>query len=241
MEDQHQPVHIAIIMDGNGRWASDRGLPRVQGHEKGAESVREVTRDCARRGLGHLTLYAFSSENWRRPREETEMLMGLLEHYLVSERKEIMENQVQFSGIGRLDELPERVQKELNKTTEMSRRNTGLHLRLALNYGSRGEIRDAIVRLARQLREGKLREDEVTEESVRKLLYDPGMPDPDLLIRTAGEYRLSNFLLWQASYSEIWVTPTLWPDFGKEDLDEAIRVYSSRERRYGGIAPRSSP
>ncbi|MCZ6691171.1 MAG: isoprenyl transferase [Planctomycetota bacterium] len=241
MEDHHQPVHIAIIMDGNGRWASDRGLPRVQGHERGAESVREVTRDCARRGLGHLTLYAFSSENWRRPREETEMLMGLLEHYLVSERKEIMENQVQFSGIGRLNELPERVQKELNKTTEMSRSNTGLHLRLALNYGSRGEIRDAVVRLARQLSEGKLQEDDVTEESVRDFLYDPGMPDPDLLIRTAGEYRLSNFLLWQASYAEIWVTPTLWPDFGKEDLDEAIRAYSSRERRYGGIAPRSSP
>lgn len=237
----HQPNHIAIIMDGNGRWANERGLPRVQGHEKGAEAVREVTRWCARGGIGHLTLYAFSSENWRRPKEETEVLMALLERYLTSERGEIMENQVRFSGIGRLDQLPERVRKELEKTTGMSRENTGLHLRLALNYGSRAEIRDAVVRLARDLRDGKIQEGDVTEETLRGLLYDPEMPDPDLLIRTAGEYRLSNFLLWQASYSEIWVTPTLWPDFGKEELGEAIQAYAGRERRYGGIAPPASP
>ena len=237
MTNKDQPTHIAIIMDGSGRWANERGLHRVQGHEKGAETVREVTRECARKGIGHLTLYAFSSENWRRPREETDILMALLEKYLVDERAEIMENGVRFSGIGRLGDLPARVARELETTTEMSRKNTGLHLRLALNYGSRAEIRDAVVKLAADLRDGKVGEEEVTEESLRELLYDPQMPDPDLLIRTGGEYRLSNFLLWQASYSEIWVTPTLWPDFGREELEEAIHAYVIRERRYGGIAP----
>jgi undecaprenyl diphosphate synthase len=234
---KHLPRHIAIIMDGNGRWAEQQGLPRIRGHEEGAASVREITRECARLGVGHLTLYAFSSENWRRPDVEVEFLMALLHRYLVSERDEIMDNDVRFSCIGRLDALPPQVREEMATTTEMSHANGGLHLRLALNYGGRAEILDAVVRLAQDLSEGRIRETEVNEDRLREYLYDPGMPDPDLVIRTGGEYRLSNFLLWQASYAEIWTTPTLWPEFRKENLREALEVFTRRERRYGGIGP----
>lgn len=241
MPERTLPRHIAIIMDGNGRWAQDRELPRIRGHEEGAKIVREITRECARLGIGHLTLYAFSSENWRRPDEEIGFLMELLERYLVDERDEIMDNDVRFSCIGRLESLPPRVQKEMNRTTEMSADNAGLHLRLALSYGSRLEIRDAVIRLARDLQEGTVSEEDVDEETLRRYFYDPGMPDPDLLIRTGGEFRLSNFLLWHASYSEIYVTEVLWPEFTKERLHEAIDEFARRERRYGGIGPSGTP
>jgi undecaprenyl diphosphate synthase len=229
------PAHIAIIMDGNGRWAKEQGLQRILGHESGAETVREITRECSRLGVGRLTLYAFSAENWKRPLREVDFLMKLLEQYLVQERKEIMENNIRFTSIGRLDELPEGVRKELQETVDLSSKNTGMVLCLALAYGGRKEIVDAVRRLAQEVKDGKRSPDEIDEQAIAGYLYDPAAPDPDLLIRTGGDLRVSNFLLWQISYTELWVTPVRWPDFRKENLHEAIREFSKRDRRFGNI------
>jgi undecaprenyl diphosphate synthase len=229
------PAHIAIIMDGNGRWAKEQGLQRILGHESGAETVREITRECSRLGVGRLTLYAFSAENWKRPLREVDFLMKLLEQYLVQERKEIMDNNIRFTSIGRLDELPDGVRKELQETIDLSSKNTGMVLSLALAYGGRKEIVDAVRRLAQEVKDGRRSPEEIDEQAIAGYLYDPKAPDPDLLIRTGGDLRVSNFLLWQISYTELWVTPVRWPDFKKENLHEAIREFSKRDRRFGNI------
>jgi undecaprenyl diphosphate synthase len=228
------PEHIAIIMDGNGRWAKMRNLPRVAGHSEGVKAVGKVVRVASELGVKELTLYAFSCENWKRPKSEVNFLMKLLEEHLIEQRDEIMRLNVRFSGIGRLKRLPKSVLRELSITENLSRKNTGMHARLALNYGGRQEILDAFQKFLDQNRSKKILR-APTEKGFRKFLYDPKMSDPDLLIRTGQEMRVSNFLLWEISYSEIYVTPTLWPDFGRKDLKEAIEEYSRRERRFGGL------
>ena len=234
-EQNGLPRHVAIIMDGNGRWASKRGLARVRGHIEGVKSVREITEECARRHIEQLTLYAFSSENWSRPRFEVAILMRLLRRYLIREIKTIMDNNIRFAVIGRIEGLPEDVQKEIATEIELSKNNTGMVLCLALNYGGRTEIVDAARRLAQKVQEGKLRPEDINEATLTENMYTAGMRDPDLLIRTGGDMRVSNFLLWEISYTELWVTPVYWPDFRKERLEEALRDYAARERRYGGI------
>ncbi|OHB93950.1 MAG: di-trans,poly-cis-decaprenylcistransferase [Planctomycetes bacterium RIFCSPHIGHO2_12_FULL_52_36] len=234
-EQNGLPRHVAIIMDGNGRWASKRGLARVRGHIEGVKSVREITEECASRHIEQLTLYAFSSENWSRPRFEVAILMRLLRRYLIREIKTIMDNNIRFTVIGRIEGLPQDVQKEIATEIELSKNNTGMVLCLALNYGGRTEIVDAARRLAQKVQEGKLRPEDINEATLTENMYTAGMRDPDLLIRTGGDMRVSNFLLWEISYTELWVTPVYWPDFRKEQLEEALRDYASRERRYGGI------
>ncbi|MFQ5845061.1 MAG: polyprenyl diphosphate synthase [Planctomycetota bacterium] len=229
--------HVAIIMDGNGRWAAERDLPRAQGHQTGVESVRAVTRACARTGVGQLTLYAFSEENWTRPAGEVKVLMRLLRRYLVRERGEIMDNRIRLTAIGRLDRLPADVREALDETCRMSARNTGMVLCLALSYGGKQEIVDAVRAVARRVVAGELAVRDITEEVVAAHLYQPEMPPPDLLIRTAGEMRVSNFLLWQIAYTELVVTPVCWPAFREEELDEALRAYASRVRTFGGLVP----
>ncbi len=231
----HFPSHIAIIMDGNGRWARRRGLVRIRGHKEGVESVREITRECAKKHLKQLTLYAFSQENWKRPKREVNLLMKLLKEFLIRERKEIEENNIRLAAIGRISGLPEDVQRELAISIEESRDNTGMVLCLALNYGGRSEIVDAAKMIAKNVKSGKMGVEEITEETFKKFLYTGEMSDPDLLIRTGGEMRVSNFLLWEISYTELWVTPVCWPDFRKEHLEEAIKDYAHRERRFGGL------
>jgi undecaprenyl diphosphate synthase len=231
------PRHIAIIMDGNGRWAEARGLPRVEGHRRGAETVRRITEECARLGLAQLTLFAFSSENWRRPREEIDFLMELYRLHLVEERPTMMRNNIRFRTIGRREGIPAEVLAEVDRTIETAAANTGMTLCLAVNYGGRQEIADAARRLALQAARRELDPAAINDETFARALDTAGMPDPDLLIRTAGEMRLSNFLLWQTSYAEIWGTETLWPDFGERDLWAAMRDFSKRERRYGGLKP----
>jgi len=225
------PQHIAIIMDGNGRWAAQRHLPRVEGHRAGIDSVRDVVESSARIGIGVLTLYAFSVENWKRPASEVSTLMMLLKRYLRLELNTLLKNNIRFKVIGRPDELAPDVRRELQAAEEKTATSTGMQFNIALNYGGRAEIVDA---LKRAIADG-LRPEEVDEARVAKLLYTAGQPDPDLLIRTSGEMRVSNFLLWQIAYSEIWVTDTLWPDFRKRHLLEAILAFQKRERRYGGI------
>lgn len=230
------PRHIAIIMDGNGRWAQRQGLARAMGHDRGGHVVRAITRECAR--LPHvdqLTLYCLSSENWKRPQEELDFLMQLLEAYLVNERPIMMEDNVQVGMIGRRDGIPGRVLDELDKTVELSGKNDGLRLNLAINYGARGELADAMRDLGRRVRDGELDPEAIDESAISHALYTEGRPDPDLLIRTAGEMRISNFLLWQISYAEIWVTEKPWPDFDETTLHNAIRDYANRERRFGGL------
>ncbi len=235
LETGRLPKHVAIIMDGNGRWAQRLGLPRVEGHAKGTNAVRETVEECARLGIHQLTLYCLSSENWKRPQEELDFLMTLFRHYLVAERPRIMAQGLRFSMIGRRCDLPEVVLHELDTTIELARNNTGMMLCLAVNYGGRTELVDAFRTLARQVQNGKMSLDEVTESSISDALYTAGMPDPDLLIRTAGEMRVSNYLLWQISYAEIWVTQSYWPDFDRSTLHQAFRDFASRERRFGGI------
>ncbi len=235
------PEHIAIIMDGNGRWAEERGLRRVFGHREGIESVREITTECARMGVGSLTLYAFSVENWKRPRAEVRYLMRLLRQFLVGERGTLMENDVRLACIGRLADLPTDVLAELRRTEELTRANRGMRLRLALSYGARSELADGVRALARDVQRGALDPTEIDEETLRRYLYDPETPDPDLLIRTAGELRLSNFLLWQASYSEIYVSETCWPEFRKPALLAAMRDYAGRVRKFGGLISDRAP
>ncbi len=229
------PEHIAIIMDGNGRWAQQRGLPRVEGHARGAVSVRTVVEECCRLGVGQLTLYCLSSENWKRPKTELDFLMVLLEKYLVEERREILDQNIRFSVIGRRDDLPAPVLRQIDESVRLSQDNTGMGLCLAINYGGRTELIDAVRALARQVRDGRLDPDAIDEAAISGALYTAGTPDPDLLIRTAGELRVSNFLLWQISYAELWVTSRCWPDFDRATLHQALRDYAARERRFGGL------
>ena len=229
------PAHVAIIMDGNGRWARQRGLPRVEGHARGVTSVRATVEECCRLGIGQLTLYCLSSENWKRPQAELDFLMALLEQYLVQERAEILEQNIRFCTIGRRSELPPPVLKEIDENARLSRDNTGMRLCLAINYGARTEILDAVRSLAQQVRDGSLSPEQIDEDAISGALYTAGMPDPDLLVRTAGEMRVSNFLLWQISYAELWVTEKCWPDFDAELLRQALRDYAGRTRRFGGL------
>ncbi|MFQ5731754.1 MAG: isoprenyl transferase [Planctomycetaceae bacterium] len=229
------PRHIAVIMDGNGRWARMQGLPRIEGHRRGVKSVRLMVEECSRLGIEQLTLYCLSSENWKRPQHELTMLMHLLEQYVIEERAEIIRQDLRFGVIGRRDGLTPQVLTELQKTIDCSRDNTGMRLCLALNYGSRGEIADAVRRIAEKIAAGELSPADVTEETIAAHLYTSGMPDPDLVIRTAGEMRLSNFLLWQSSYAELWVTETCWPEFREAELQQALRDFANRDRRYGGL------
>jgi undecaprenyl diphosphate synthase len=229
------PRHIAVIMDGNGRWARERGLPRIEGHRRGSEAVRACTAGCIEAGVSHLTLYAFSKENWQRPADEVKALMNLLDRFLAERSAEIMERNIRLQAIGHLQDLPDKVRRRLDDAITRSLGNTALTLTLALSYGSRTEITDAVRAIASDVRAGSLEPDAIDEKSVSSRLYTASQPDPDLLIRTSGEMRLSNFLLWQLSYTEIVVTPKLWPDFTKEDLFAAIRDYAGRHRRFGGI------
>jgi undecaprenyl diphosphate synthase len=235
LDPQRLPVHLAIIMDGNGRWAKQRGLPRIKGHERGVDSVRSTIEECCRLGVGQLTLYCLSSENWKRPQSELDFLMTLLEQYLVRERAEIMQQNIRFTVIGRRSALPDAVLKEMDENIRLSRDNHGMCLCLAINYGARTEIVDAVRALARQVKESRLDPDAIDEHTLSGALYTAGMPDPDLLIRTAGEMRVSNYLLWQISYAELWVTEKCWPDFDRACLHQALRDYAGRERRFGGL------
>jgi undecaprenyl diphosphate synthase len=229
------PRHIAIIMDGNGRWARRRGLPRVLGHRRGVDSVRAVIEECCRLGIGQLTLFCLSSENWKRPRTELDFLMRLLRQYVIDERREIMEQEIRFTTIGQREGIPDDVWLEVDKTIELSRPNRGTVLCLAINYGARQEIVHAVRQLAQRVQAGELCASDIDEEHITARLYTAGMPDPDLVIRTAGEMRVSNFLLWQISYSELWVTPVQWPEFREANLHEALRDFARRERRFGGL------
>jgi undecaprenyl diphosphate synthase len=222
-------------MDGNGRWAQRRGLPRIEGHRRGVASVRRVTEECARLGIEQLTLYCLSSENWKRPQLELDFLMHLLEQYMIEERATIMSHNIRVALIGRRDEIPEGAQREMDKTVALSAANDGLRLCLAVNYGGRGELVDAVRQIAERAVAGGLDPAAICEETISQSLYTAGMPDPDLLVRTAGEMRVSNFLLWQISYAEIWVTDRCWPEFFEADLHQAIRDYAGRDRRFGGL------
>ena len=229
------PRHVAIIMDGNGRWARERGLPRIEGHRRGAESVRQVVRACGELGIDYLTLYAFSIENWNRPKPEVSALMRLLEFYLKQEISELNKNNVRLAAIGRIHELPRTAQRQLEQSIEALQKNTGLTLVLALSYGGRAEIVDAVRAITREVKVGQLDVADVDEKLISRHLYTRGIPDPDLLIRTSGEMRVSNFLLWQISYAEMYVTDTLWPDFRKSELLEALDDYGKRHRRFGRV------
>ncbi len=235
LQPEQLPRHVAIIMDGNGRWAQARGLPRVLGHRQGIRSVRAIVEEGCRLGLDQLTLYCLSVENWKRPVREIRFLMRLLRHFLAVERVELMEQNVRVTMIGRRDGLPAEVLDEYDRTERETAGNTGMTLCLAVNYGGRTEIADAARQVAREVREGRLDPEMITEEVFSTYLYTSGMADPDLLIRTAGEMRVSNYLLWQISYSEIWVTDTLWPDFRAADLHSGIVSYAGRNRKFGGL------
>ena len=232
------PRHIAIIMDGNGRWARRRGLPRVAGHRAGLKSVRDVVKGCAALGVDFLTLYTFSVENWSRPAREVNALMKFLRETLRRETERLADNNVRLRVIGRTEDLPEYVNDEIAKAVGALDGNTGLTLVLALSYAGRVEILDATRKIAGQVRRGKLREKDITEDLFRSYLYTSGIPDPDLLIRTSGELRISNFLLWQIAYSELWITDTLWPAFRRKHLYQAIKEYQERERRFGRVSSR---
>jgi undecaprenyl diphosphate synthase len=233
---ERRPRHIAIIMDGNGRWAQRQGLPRIEGHRRGVASVRRTTEECARLGIEQLTLYCLSSENWKRPPQELEFLMHLLEQYVVEERTTILDENIRLSMIGRRDGIPQSVLDELDKTVAMSAANTGLRLCLAVNYGARGELVDAVQRIAERARRGELSPQDIDEDTIADHLYTAGMAEPGLLVRTAGEMRVSNFLLWQISYAELWVTEHTWPEFSVDDLHTAIRDFATRHRSFGGLA-----
>jgi undecaprenyl diphosphate synthase len=229
------PKHIAIIMDGNGRWARHRGQPRAEGHRRGAMSVRCITEECTRLGIEQLTLYCLSSENWKRPPEELKFLLELLQAYLIDERPRIMANNIRLSWIGRREGMPEDVLQTFDESIRLSANNTGLRLCLAINYGGRAEMVDAVRCIAEKACQGEIDPATIDEGTIDAHLYTKGMPEPDLLIRTAGEMRVSNFLLWQISYAEIWVTDIFWPDFTEAHLHAAIQDYAGRDRRFGGL------
>ncbi len=229
------PEHIAIIMDGNGRWAEKRGRPRVFGHVKGTRTAKKIINSCSRRGVKHLTLYAFSTENWFRPENEVNFLMRLLRRYMKRERETLVKENVRFTTIGELNRLPPDIIREINITVDATKNNTGLHLVFAISYGSRQEITDTVKSICRQIAVGELSISDLDENTIEQHQNTYGTPDPDLIIRTSGENRLSNFLMWQAAYSELYFSSTLWPDFSETDLEEAIFAYARRERRFGRI------
>ena len=235
LESPQLPRHIAIIMDGNGRWASRRGFPRIEGHRQGVNSVRRIVEEATRLEIEQLTLYCLSSENWKRPALELNLLMQLLKKFVIGEREEIMRQNIRFTTIGRRSDLPQDVLVEVDKTISESQGNTGMRLCLALNYGSRSEIVDAVKLIVDEVEQGNLSKEEINEEVISSHLYTAGMSDPDLVLRTAGEMRVSNFLLWQISYAELWVTETYWPDFKVSDFWQALRDFAARDRRFGGL------
>jgi undecaprenyl diphosphate synthase len=229
------PTHVAIIMDGNGRWAKKHFLSRIKGHEKGSEAVRTIVRACRELGIAYLTLYAFSTENWQRPQSEVDALMALLIKFLKSEQKELFENDIRLHVIGQIERLPEEVQQALRETMNLTRKNSGLQLNLALSYGSRAEIVRMVRQIARKSKNGQIDPDSINAKIVGQHLYTIGIPDPDLLIRTSGEMRVSNFLLWQIAYSEIHITPTYWPDFNRDEFYQILKDFQRRERRFGQV------
>lgn len=232
---EQMPRHVAIIMDGNGRWAQSRGLPRIEGHRQGAKTVERILQACKELGVSYLTLYCFSSENWKRPKPELEFLMGLLKTYLTQQAATLAAEGVRLKVIGRREGLPADVLEIMDRAVENSSQTKGFTLCLAINYGSRQELVDAIRNIAGQVESGTLSPSQIDEAAIDRALYTQGMPDPDLVIRTSGELRLSNFLLWQISYSELWVTKKLWPEFRREDLIEAIIDFANRDRRFGAV------
>ena len=232
---EKRPRHVAIIMDGNGRWAQRQELPRIRGHQQGAKTVRVITEECARIGIEQLTLYCLSSENWKRPEDELEFLMFLLSQYMIEERETMMENNIKLQIIGRRERIPEDVQREMDKSLEMTASNTGTCLCLAINYGGRAELVDATRQIAKKVAAGEFQAEDISEKMVAEHLYTAGMSDPDLLIRTAGEMRISNYLLWQISYAEMWVTEKMWPEFSVADFHDSIVNFSNRNRRFGGL------
>jgi undecaprenyl diphosphate synthase len=231
--ENKQPLHVAVIMDGNGRWAQQRGMSRIKGHRKGAEAVRDVVRASREAGIKWLTLYAFSEENWKRPSKEIQALMGLLGTYLKSELNELQDNGIRLRCIGRINKLPAPAKKALLDTVSLTRSNSGMQLTLALSYGGRQELVDAVTAIAEKVRSGEVNPQEITEQIISRHLYAPDMPEPDLLIRTSGEQRISNFMLWQVAYTEFYITPCLWPDFGKEEFLAALAEFHTRQRRFG--------
>jgi undecaprenyl diphosphate synthase len=234
VEDKSIPVHVAIIMDGNGRWASQRGLPRIAGHSAGAKSVEEVIKSAKESGVKILTLYAFSTENWKRPKHEVDALFKLLENYIDNQTDILVKNDIRLSVIGKIDGLPIGVARKLKSVMDKTKSGSSLLLNLALNYGSRTEIVDAVRAIAKECVSGHVDPDKIDEKAFSGYLYTKDLPDPDLFIRTSGEMRLSNFLLWQLSYSELYISKKFWPDFKKGDFIEALDEYRSRQRRYGG-------
>lgn len=235
IDSKRIPKHVAIIMDGNGRWAKKKGFQRVRGHQKGAEAVRQIVTASREIGIQWLTLYAFSEENWKRPRLEVQALMKLLKRFLKNELHEMLENNIRLKTIGRTENIPLDTRQILLDTMEKTAHNTGMTLTLALSYGSRQEIVAACKKIGSMIKDEEIVPEEIDEELIQSCLYTAEMPDPDLLIRTSGEYRISNFLLWQLSYTELHITSTLWPDFGKDEYLRAIENYQTRERRFGGI------
>jgi len=229
------PKHVAIIMDGNGRWASKRGLPRSAGHKAGVESLRRIVQTCCELGIPILTVYAFSTENWKRPQEEVDTLMNLLTQYLRDEIAELHKKNIRVNPIGRLEYLPELARKELARAVNLTKKNNGLILNLALNYGGRAEIVDAVKLISKEVLEGTLKPEQITEATIADHLYTRNLPDPDLLIRPSGELRISNFLLWQIAYTEFWISEVLWPEFTSENFLQALLDYANRERRFGGL------
>ncbi|SHG93434.1 isoprenyl transferase [Tepidibacter thalassicus] len=235
IDKKNIPKHIAIIMDGNGRWAKKRFLPRTFGHKAGVETIREIVKECSALGVNYLTLYAFSTENWKRPKEEVSTLMNLLVEYLRKEVKELHKNNVILNTIGDISYLPKVAIDELNKAKEFTKNNSGLVLTLALNYGSRNDIKNAIVNILKEYETGNISINDIDENFIKNYLNTKNLPDPDILIRTSGEYRVSNFLLWEIAYSEFYFSDVYWPDFKKEHLYAAILEYQNRERRFGGL------
>jgi len=229
------PVHVAIIMDGNGRWARKRLLNRIKGHERGVETVRTIVRACRKIGISYLTLYAFSTENWQRPKTEIAVLMTILKQFLKAEQKELMENNIRLNAIGQIERLSADVRRTLDETMMLTKDNHKMCLNLALSYGGRAEIVKMVKDIATRVKDGNIDTDSITPELIAEHLYTRNMPDPDLLIRTSGEMRISNFLLWQIAYTEIFVTDTLWPDFGREELMQILLDYQQRERRFGRV------
>lgn len=232
---QRLPTHIGVIMDGNGRWAKRRGLPRSAGHQAGADTLKKIVTECNKMGIKYITVYAFSTENWKRPKDEVDFLMNLLMNYLLDAERTLAGENVRIRAIGSRAELTEEMQVQIKKTEEFTSKNTGIVMNIALNYGSREELVKATKSIAEKVRSGELSSDEITADTISNELYTGGQPDPDLIIRTSNEQRLSNFMMWQSSYSELYFTKTLWPDFSIENLYDAILEYQNRDRRYGGV------
>lgn len=232
---EHLPTHIGIILDGNGRWAKKRGLPRSAGHQAGADTLKKIVTECNNMGIKYITVYAFSTENWKRPKDEVDYLMNLLMDYLVNAETTLAGENVVIKAIGSRKELSEELQRQIIKTEKFTQNNTGIVMNIALNYGGREEIANAVKNIATGVKDGSIEIDEISPELIGKNLYTKNQPDPDFIIRTSGEERVSNFLLWQLAYSEFWFTDTLWPDFSVKELHKAIIDFQSRNRRYGGV------